>query len=67
LLHIQQIKHRGLADGEHFVRRFPIASALRCGNASAAKMLYRLRFRLRHGVGGDASGPLRPSSALARG
>jgi len=60
LLHIQKVKHRGLADGEHFVRRFPIASALR-------SLIYRWRFMLRRRVGGDASGPLRPSSALARG
>jgi hypothetical protein len=42
------------------IYHFPIASALR-------SLIYRWRFMLRRRVGGDASGPLRPSSALARG
>ena len=42
------------------IYHFPIASALR-------SLIYRWRFMLRHGVGGDVSGPLRPSAALARG
>ena len=44
-----------------------LSRRLRQGSPGDRFLIYRLRFRLRQGVGGDASGPLRPSSALARG